>query len=221
MHVEDISKFVIPESKRAHIQNSKADAVLEESMKYNGCLSPLIVYKWEEEDKLVVIDGLRRLRIANKIGLEKLPYFLVTPSTLKSYNTFNGEDSDDDCSEQEDEKALDVKSGYIKWSVNLTNGKINREELVSVVKMLREKGFGYGAIAQRIGYSRSGVKKILESSNKGAEGKKQGRRLKSLINSLDKILNDIPKDSKAQYAEAFATVKSYLQSQIAAEIELS
>ena len=138
MNYGEIYKFVIPESKKVHIQNSKADAVLEESMKYNGCLSPLIVYKWEE-DKLVVIDGVRRLRIANKLGLESLPYFLVTPETLKSYKTFNGEDSEDDRSEQEDEKAMDVKSGYAKWSINLTNGKINRDELVSVVKLLREK----------------------------------------------------------------------------------
>ena len=216
MNYEQIYKFVIPESKRVHIQNSKADAVLEKSMKYNGCLSPLIVYKWEE-DKLVVIDGVRRLRIANKLGLESLPYFLVTPETLKSYKTFNGEDSEDDRSEQEDEKAMDVKSGYAKWSINLTNGKINRDELVSVVKLLREKKMGYGAIAQRIGYSRSGVKKILESVEKETESKKQFKKFKSLIRTLDKILNDIPEESKAKYSEAFATVKSYLQSQIETE----
>lgn len=221
MNYEYTDKFVIPESKRVHIKNSKADAVLEESMKYNGCLSPLIVYKWEEGGKLVVIDGVRRLRIANKLGLEKLPYFLVTPFTLNSYKTFNGEDSDDDCSEQDDEKSIEVKADYAKWSVNLTNGKINREELVSVVKMFKEQGFGYGAIAQRIGYSRSGVKKILESVEKETESKKQSKKFKSLIRNLDKILNDIPEDSKAQYAEAFATVKSYLQSQIETEIELS
>ena len=221
MNYDKIHKFVIPESKKAHIQNAKADKILEKSMKFNGCLSPLIVYKSEDGEELVVIDGVGRLRIANKLGLERLPYFLVTPETLHSYKTFNGEDSDDDCSEQEYEKAMEVKSGYVKWSINLTNGKVNREELVSAVKILKEKGFGYGAIAQRIGYSRSGVKKILDSTEQGAEEKKRVSQFKSLINALDKILNEIPEDNREKYAEAFATVKSYLQSKIEAEVEIS
>ena len=222
MNYEKIYKFVLPETQRVHIQNLKADAVLEESMKYNGCLSPLIVCKSKDGEKLEVIDGVRRLKIANKLRLERLPYFLVTLETLHSYKTFNGEDSEDDCSEQEDEKTIEVKAVHAKWSVNLTKGKIDREALVALVKWLREeKGFGYGAIAQRIGYSRSGVKKILESVEKETETKKHSKKFKNLISTLDKILNDIPKASKEKYAEAFATVKSYLQSQIEAESDLS
>ena len=76
---------------------------------------------------------------------------------------------------------------------------------------------GYGAIAQRIGYSRSGVKKILESVEKETDSKKHSKKFKTLISTLDKILNDIPEESKAKYSEAFATVKSYLQSQIETE----
>lgn len=68
------------------------------------------------------------------------------------------------------------------------------DELKNLVKRLRDSGLGYGAIAQRIGYGRSGVKKLLQASEKkhqSSVSQKEKHSLKSLVTKLDNIRNGI------------------------------
>jgi len=221
MTTDKTYKFVLPESNEVHVKNSKTDKTLEESIKYNGIHSPIIVRRLEGE-KYLVIDGVRRLKIAKKLGIESIPYWVKSENDFKPYKTANGKDSDNDRSDTEDEYPLEVKADYAKWSINLANGKINHEELVSMIKQLREKDMGYGAIAQRIGYSRSGVRKIIASFEKSSdkssdsEAEKKSKRFKSLVTSLDNIKKSIP-NNQQNYVRAFDMVKEYLSKQIDAK----
>ena len=221
MNKDKTYKFIAPESNEVHAKNSTADKTLKESIKYNGILTPLIVTRYGS-DEYKVIDGVRRLKIAKELGLESIPYYLKTEDDFKPYKSANGKDSDNDRSDSEDEHSIEVKADYAKWSINLANGKINHEELVSMVKQLREKGMGYGAIAQRIGYSRSGVRKIIASFEKSSdkssdsESEKKSKRFKSLVTTLDNIKKSIP-DNQHNYIRAFDMVKEYLRKQIDAK----
>ena len=85
----------------------------------------------------MVIDGVRRLNIAKELGLESIPYYLKSENDFKPYKTANGKDSDNDRSDTEDEYPIEVKAEYADWTINLTNGKVNHEELFSMVKKLR------------------------------------------------------------------------------------
>lgn len=212
MYTEKIKNLRVPESDKVHIENLEADKVLENSMRYLGCVSPLLIRRTKDDDETYeVIDGVRRLKIAQKIGLEKLPCHLVTEKDFKVYKVVKN--TDNDYFDREIEKSFDVKSEYTDWTVNLTKGKINLDRLKILVKRLKDSGLGYGAIAQRIGYSRSGVKKLLETSGKepqNADFQKQKRSLKVLVTKLEHIRKDISTEQK-DYRKAFGSVIEYLQ----------
>lgn len=213
MMLEKISNFQIPESNKVHEEKLAADKTLEQSMKYLGCVNPILVRRNEDvPDKYEVIDGARRIRIARKIGLKELPCYLVTKKDFKPYKT--DKNTENDFSDSEAEKSFDVKAEYAIWAVNLTNGKVNSATLKDIVKRLREQGLGYGAIAQRTGYSRSGIKKILNALEKeNSKHQENTRPIKALITKLKNIREEIPVEQQ-ECLKAFNIVTAYLQKKI-------
>lgn len=52
--------------------------VLEESIRSHGFLSPLLA--WREEDKIILVDGFKRLKIAKNAGINELPFIFLPDS---------------------------------------------------------------------------------------------------------------------------------------------
>ena len=68
-------------------------AVLQKSIKLRGILIPLTVYR-DEGDKLVLLDGERRLRCAKTLGLDKVPVNVIakpsrTGNIIRMFNIHN------------------------------------------------------------------------------------------------------------------------------------
>ena len=113
------------------------------------------------------------------------------------------------------QKVLDL---YTMVSVNHIRSDIDKNVRDNIVKYLHETvGLGYSAIAQRIGYSKAGVQKILNRMKARKETDvatevMPGHSLKRLQTQLGKLAETIPSslDNAEAVKEAMEVVSSYI-----------
>jgi len=206
---------------------------MKKSLQYHGILYPFRVHPDENESGCYIVDkGNLRLDIINELNTSKhskvkFPevHCIVTDS-FESYEASGKTPEENDCSDREEEKNLDTKAHYAAITLRLCQSGVDKEALtLEVLRLREERKLGYGAIAQRIGRSRSGVKKLLKSFEaKSSEPMKSatglGRNeMTRIANGLKKLQEGLSKELLDTYGEAIAKVNECLKAQIGNEAQ--
>lgn len=207
---------------------------LKNSILYHGkILEPMRVHPSEDgNDRFVVDDGNARLEVIQKINKgrkEKMNITCVPCVISNLYDPYiapetkqkKGGDTDKEtapCSDKEEEKSLNVKAHYAALTVNLCKGKVDKEKLGKEILHLRnDLELGYGAIAQRTGLSRSGVKKIIEGGKKKPQTSKISTgELSRMRGTLNKLKGSLSEAELTEYGNAFDLMAKFIQGQLEA-----
>lgn len=121
--------------------------VLRESIAKKGLLVPITVRY--EGDHYIIVDGIKRFA-AWKEEYPDQPIFC----TVLSYEADGASTSDGEVPEEQMKQDA--------FTINLARAKVPKKQVEAYVKELHSQGMGYKAIAQCIGYKKSGVQKIVE-----------------------------------------------------------
>ena len=157
-----------------------------------------------------------------KIDITRVPCVIsnsydlyIAPETKKKKDGVTNKETAP-CSDKEEETSLEVKAHYAALTVNLCKGKVDKEKLVGEILHLRnDLGLGYGAIAQRTGLSRSGVKKIIEGGKKKPQTNKVSTgELSRMRGTLDKLKGSLSEAELKEYGNAFDLLAKCIQGQL-------
>ena len=188
---------------------------LANSLRFHGMKFPILVRKID--NGYLLIDGRKRL-IAWKtcnLGTEIPCLVLSKHEALIESSLVSFEPCVPIAEKENSQKVLDL---YTMVSVNHIRSDIDKNVRDNIVKYLHETvGLGYSAIAQRIGYSKAGVQKILNRMKARKETDvatevMPGHSLKRLQTQLGKLAETIPSslDNAEAVKEAMEVVSSYI-----------
>lgn len=183
-----LTSIKIIDDYKTHGSNKKFLKQLESSIRYHGLLNPLIVKeeKTLNDKHFILIDGLQRLRVWQSLNMgEEIPCIII-----KEWKDYKGNDNylnDEIVPDSEEEKQSGIKNAYASFSINLSRSKVSNDELEAIVSKLQGQGFGYASIAQRIGYTKSGVQKVIKRIKEKQEDKSIDDEKKNVIKQIKKI----------------------------------
>ena len=180
---------------------------------------PLIVRKEGQAYRL--IDGHKRLYAWKYLNLgEKIPCIVIEADTKPAVSSLLPFSIPEQPSPKENQQA--VYDLYTMIALNLVRSKMDKDVLKAIVKYLYDEiGLGYGTIAQRIGYSKAGVKKMLnrmdaEKDSAIASSSPPSHVLRRLRTELKKLAETIPStaDDADKVMDAIRCLHGYLDSLI-------
>ena len=216
-----IDALVITDKNIVHKEKKNLNAALEKSIAYfGGVIEPLLVHTLPgEAEKYIVDDGRRRLEAVKELNAKKsfTNKIGVLPCIVKddyaAYTAKEKAKAEDDRSDSEAETELDVKAKYASFATNFSVGKLDKEAITLEIDDMRKKGLGYGAIAQRLGCSKSYVAKLVKmaesNSSKTDESNKTNisevKRFKKFLGKIQGTVNN-----REDVIEAISTLSKYL-----------
>lgn len=199
-------------------KNANALCRLVKSIRTYGLQIPLLVRP--EEGGYAVIDGKLRLLAWKHIGRDQTIPCIVVDSDVRKMDEL--EIFQDVAPFTKEENAEHIRDLYLSVAVNLVRLNVDHACLRKIVQFLHsELHLGYGTIAQRIGYSKAGVQKML----KRMEAKKEcatatssppNHVLRRLRTELKKLAETIPStsDDADKVMGAIRCLNEYLDSLI-------
>ena len=190
---------------------------LANSLRFHGMKFPILVRKID--NGYLLLDGRKRL-IAWKtcnLGTEIPCLVLSKHKALKDFSSVSFEPCVPIAEKENSQKVLDL---YTMVSVNHIRSKIDKDVRDNIVKYLHEEiGLGYGTIAQRIGYSKAGVQRILNRMDAKkdcsvAENSVPGHSLRRLKTELKRLKETVPPamDDAEDVKEAIQRIRGYIDS---------
>lgn len=189
---------------------SELDALAESICCY-GMHFPLLVR--QNTQGYILIDGHKRFYVWNRFDLGACIPCIILPQKneliLRSVHPMT-----------DSEKTLDIQNLYISLAVNMVRTKVDKNILREIVRYLHnEVHLGYKTIAHRIGYSKSGVQRMLnrmedEKTCSYATNFPPQHSLKRLRTELKKLETTIPSelDKAEDVIEAIKCVHEYIES---------
>lgn len=192
---------------------------LADSMRCHGMKLPLIVRKEDQEYRL--IDGHQRLRVWEYLNLgEKIPCIIVEANPQPDASSILLLTNAEAPSPKEHKQV--VFDLYTTMAVNLVRSKVDKNVLKSIVKYLHnEIGLGYGTIAQRIGYSKAGVQRMLkrmkaEKDCPVEDSSVPAHSLRRLKTELKRLRETVPPamEDADDVKEAIQRIRGYIDSLI-------
>lgn len=191
---------------------------LANSMRCHGMKLPLIVRREEKFYRL--IDGNKRLHVWLYLKLgENIPCLIIDASTKPNESLLPFTITEPPSLKENQQAVYDL---YTMIALNLVRSKMDKDVLKAIVKYLYDEiGLGYGTIAQRIGYSKAGVKKMLnrmdaEKDSAIASSSPPSHVLRRLRTELKKLAETIPStaDDADKVMDAIRCLHGYLDSLI-------
>ena len=191
---------------------------LANSMRCHGMKLPLIVRREEQFYRL--IDGNKRLHVWLYLKLgENIPCLIIDASTKPNESLLPFTITEPPSLKENQQAVYDL---YTMIALNLVRSKMDKDVLKAIVKYLYDEiGLGYGTIAQRIGYSKAGVKKMLnrmdaEKDSAIASSSPPNHVLRRLRTELKKLAETIPStaDDADKVMDAIRCLHGYLDSLI-------
>ena len=216
-----IENLIINDKIFVHKEKKHLNTALKKSIAYFGCiLEPLLVHNEPDKaGKYVVDDGRRRLEAVKELNAKKsfTNKIEVLPCIVKddyaAYTAKEKAKAENDRSDDEEESKIGVKAKYAAFTANLSVGKLDKDVVAIEIAAMHEKGLGYGAIAQRLGCSKSYVAKLVKmaesNSSKTDESNKTNiSEVKRFKNFLGKIQGTV--NNREDVINAISTLSKYL-----------
>ncbi len=190
---------------------------LADSMRCLGMKLPLVVRK--EEQTYQLIDGHKRLQAWQYLRFEeKIPCIIIDADTKLDVSSFLPITLSEPPSSKENQQ--EVYDLYTMIALNLVRSRLDKDVLKAIVKYLHDEiGLGYGTIAQRIGYSKAGVQRMLrrmdpKKDGSIAENSIPGHSLRRLKTELKRLKETVPSalDEAEDVKDAIQRVHVYIDS---------
>lgn len=193
---------------------------LADSMRCHGMKLPLIVRKEGQAYRL--IDGHKRLYAWKYLNLgEKIPCIVIEADTKPAVSSLLPFSIPEQPSSKENQQ--EVYDLYTMIALNLVRSRLDKNVLKAIVKYLHDEiGLGYATIAQRIGYSKAGVQRMLNRMDAKkncsvAESSVPDHSLRRLKTELKRLRETVPPamDEAEAVKEAIQRIHEYIDSLLA------
>ncbi len=193
----DVKEIQCSDELRMHFQKDDvgnvedANTILSESLSTHGMIDPIKV-RMMKKDSYLLLDGLKRLTIHKKLHPNK-----PICCSIKMSQCVRDGGIEDTITDQDFSDAA---------TYNLAREKVPHRIVEEIVSKFQKKEWGYERIARAIGYSKSGVQKIVnrlkkkENKSESAEvtahiSVKELRRTRTMLNKVRDLFNkELPED---------------------------
>ncbi len=131
---------------------------LAKSIEQHGLLQPVLVTldrTCESAESYLLLDGHRRLAAAKALEHKAIRASVIAENP--------GNDSDFSEAVDDPKSAKELCKTF---AVNLLRKKVAYEKLEAAVLALHDQGWGYKKIAEKIGYSKAGIQKIINRAKR-------------------------------------------------------
>lgn len=205
IHWDETLRMHIEKNRRKKTSGDDADTILDESLEEYGMMDSIKV-RAMKKDSYLLLDGWKRLRKHKQMFPGK-----PIRCTIKESEGVRSGGLETEVTEQD----LCDAATY-----NLAREKVPAHIVEGIVSKLHAKSWGYERIAKAIGYSKSGVQKIikrLESGNtdnpEGSSSQVSIKEIRRTRTILKKVAEMFKKNLPKDVSDAVDTVDAFLQKQ--------
>lgn len=177
---------------------------LSASIQENGLLQPILALQVScEPPRYQVLDGWRRIFVFKMLGKATIRA-LVTEAILW------GNDS---------QLNRESKSGYrsLILTPNLARRRADTKAIEEAVAFLHQEGLGYKKIAERLGYTKAGVQKVIRHLKEGSStnSKRANHQLwRNAAKYLHQVRANLDEHEPLEILQAFKTVEIFIAEKI-------
>ena len=181
--------------------NTKSCKILQESIKENGLLTPIVARQMGS--KFLLLDGAKRLAAWKKVFPDQ-----QIPCTILIYEPSDRERGAD-TENFKDQMFCDA------YTMNLAWAKVPTKIVESFVWKLHQSGIGYETIARYIGYKKSGIQKMIQrrKSEASCDGTIQEKRTLSKIKRARTLIRNIfhELNGEEDFPDLLDNIEAFLQ----------
>lgn len=205
IHLDETLRMHIEQNRRNKTSEDDADTILDESLEEYGMMDSIKV-RAMKKDSYLLLDGWKRLRKHKQMFPGK-----PIRCTIKESDGVRSGGLETEVTEQD----LCDAATY-----NLAREKVPAQIVEGIVSKLHANKWGYKRIAIAIGYSKSGVQKIIKRIEDGNTDNPEGRPTQVSIKEirrtrtiLKKVADMFKEDLPKEVSDALDTVQKFLQKQ--------